>query len=111
LLRQGEVLAEARRVPGAAQAVSGQLDLAAALARRDEIVHGLSDEAQLPWLEQRSIALKRGRGGRAGERRVRVGEEPLRARRAVVLAPGSGALIPPIPGLREALPWTNREAT
>jgi pyruvate/2-oxoglutarate dehydrogenase complex dihydrolipoamide dehydrogenase (E3) component len=111
LLRPGQVLAEARRVPGAAQAVSGQLDLAAALARRDEIVHGLSDEAQLPWLEQRSIALKRGRGELAGERTVRVGEETLRARRAVVLAPGSGALIPPIPGLREALPWTNREAT
>ena len=44
---------------------------------------------------------------------MRGGEDELllRARRAVVLAPGSGAALPPIPGLREANPWTNREAT
>lgn len=111
LLRPGQALAEARRVPGAAQAAAGRLDVAAALARRDEIVHGLDDEAQLPWLAERSIALKRGHGELAGDRRVRVGEELLSARRAVVLAPGTGALIPPIPGLREAGAWTNREAT
>jgi pyruvate/2-oxoglutarate dehydrogenase complex dihydrolipoamide dehydrogenase (E3) component len=35
----------------------------------------------------------------------------LEARHAVVLATGSTAAIPPIPGLREAQPWTNREAT
>ncbi len=35
----------------------------------------------------------------------------LSARRAVVIAVGSGALLPPIAGLAEARPWTNREAT
>ena len=35
LLRPGEVLAEARRVPGAAEAITGSLDVAAALARRE----------------------------------------------------------------------------
>jgi dihydrolipoamide dehydrogenase len=111
LLRPAQALAEARRVEGAAQAATGELDVAAVLARRDEIIHGLDDSAQLPWLEDREIALFRGHGVLDGERRVRVGEELLTARRAVVLAPGSAAAMPPIEGLREAEPWTNREAT
>jgi pyruvate/2-oxoglutarate dehydrogenase complex dihydrolipoamide dehydrogenase (E3) component len=111
LLRPAQALAEACRVEGAAQAVTGELDVDAVLARRDEIVHGLDDAAQLPWLEERGIALFRGHGELDGERQVRVGEELLSARRAVVLAPGSAAAMPPIDGLREAEPWTNREAT
>jgi pyruvate/2-oxoglutarate dehydrogenase complex dihydrolipoamide dehydrogenase (E3) component len=111
LLRPAQALAEARRVPGAAQAATGELDVRVALERRDEVVHDLDDAAQLPWLAERSIALVRGHGRLVGEREVRVGEELLRARRAVVLAPGTGAAIPAIPGLREAAPWTNRQAT
>jgi pyruvate/2-oxoglutarate dehydrogenase complex dihydrolipoamide dehydrogenase (E3) component len=111
LLRPGQALAEARRVEGAAQAATGELDVAAVLTRRDEIVHELDDSAQMPWLEDRGIALFRGHGTLDGERRVRVGEDLLTARRAVVLAPGSAAAMPPIDGLREAEPWTNREAT
>jgi dihydrolipoamide dehydrogenase len=111
LLRPGQALAEAQRVPGAAQAATGRLDVAAVLARRDEIVHDGDDEAQLPWLEKRSVELLRGHGRLAGERTVQVGEELLRARRAVVLATGSVAALPPIPGLAEASPWTNREVT
>jgi pyruvate/2-oxoglutarate dehydrogenase complex dihydrolipoamide dehydrogenase (E3) component len=111
LLRPAQALAEVRRVPGAAEAVQGGLDTAAVLRRRDEVIHELDDSAQLSWLEDRSIALVRGHGELTGEREVRVGEELLRARTAVVLAPGSGAAIPPIPGLREADPWTNREVT
>ncbi len=111
LLRPAQVLAEARRVPGAAEAVGDELDVAAVLARRDEIIHHLDDSAQLPWIEQRGIVLVRGHGQLAGERSVRVGERTLRARRAVMLAPGTRALIPPIEGLAEARPWTNREIT
>ena len=111
LLRPAQVLAEARRVPGAAQAAGGELDVGAVLRRRDEVVHNLSDDAQLPWIERREIALVRGQGAVAGEREIRVGDELLRARRAVILAPGTGAAIPPIPGLRESNPWTNREVT
>ena len=53
----------------------------------------------------------RGHGIIAGEREVHVGEGRLRAGRAVILATGSTALIPPISGLLGADPWTNREAT
>jgi pyruvate/2-oxoglutarate dehydrogenase complex dihydrolipoamide dehydrogenase (E3) component len=111
LLRPAQALAEARRIPGAAQAAGGELDVGAVLRRRDEVVHDLSDDAQLPWIRERGIELVRGAGVLAGERAVRVGEELLRARTAIVLAPGSGAALPPIPGLREAHPWTNREVS
>ena len=111
LLRPGEILAEARRVPGAAEAIEGGIDVPAALARRDEIIHDLDDSVQLPWLEKRDIALYRGWGRLAGKKRVVVGEETIEARRAVILAGGTTPLLPPIDGLAEARPWTNREAT
>ena len=111
LLRPAELLGEAQRVPGVREGMSGALDAGAVLRRRDEAVHDLDDAAQLPWLQDRGITLVRGHGALAGERLVRVADEQLRARRAVVVATGSVAAIPPIPGLAEAQPWTNREAT
>src|SRR5215211_98735 len=111
LLRPGEVLAEARRIPGAAQAIDGPLDVPAALGRRDEIIHDLDDGAQLPWLQQRGIVLYRGWGRLDGDKRVVVGEETIEAPRAVILAGGTTPLLPPIDGLADAKPWTDREAT
>jgi pyruvate/2-oxoglutarate dehydrogenase complex dihydrolipoamide dehydrogenase (E3) component len=111
LLRPGELLAEARRVPGLAAAASGELDPQAVLDRRDEVIHDLDDSAQLPWLEERGIELFRGEGRLDGERRVSVGEETLVARRAVVVANGSGAAMPPIDGLDSVRTWNNRDAT
>jgi pyruvate/2-oxoglutarate dehydrogenase complex dihydrolipoamide dehydrogenase (E3) component len=112
LLRPYEALAEVKRNPGAAEAVTGELDVAAVLARRDEIIHDLDDSAQLPWLEDRGITLIRGHGRLSGERRVTVGDEEIEAKRAVFLAPGSLPLMPDIEGL-DAVDgaWTNRDAT
>jgi pyruvate/2-oxoglutarate dehydrogenase complex dihydrolipoamide dehydrogenase (E3) component len=111
LLRPGELLAEVGRIPGTREAVSGPLDAQAVLSRRDEIIHDLDDSGQLPWLDDKGIALVRGAGRLDGERRVRVGDEVLIARRAVVVSTGTAASVPPIKGLREAEPWTNREVT
>lgn len=111
LLRPGEVLSEARRVPGAAEAVTGSLDVGAALRRRDEVIHDLDDSAQLPWLQDRGIELLRGSARLDGERRVLVGDDLLLAREAVILATGSTASMPPIPGLAEAGAWSNRQIT
>ena len=108
LLRPGELLAEVGRVPGI---TAEGLDVAAVLARRDEVIHDLDDSVQLPWLEERGITLVRGQGRLDGEKRVRVGDDMLVARRAVVIATGSGSVMPPIPGLKEARPWGNRKAT
>ncbi|MGH2994085.1 MAG: dihydrolipoyl dehydrogenase family protein [Solirubrobacterales bacterium] len=111
LLRPAELLAEVKRVPGAAEAVTGKLDVEKALARRDEVIHDLDDSSQLPWLEQRGVELFRGRGRLDGEKRVRVGDDTLVTRRAVVVATGTTPAMPPIDGLAEAKPWGNREAT
>jgi dihydrolipoamide dehydrogenase len=75
-----------------------------------------SDEGQLPWLKEHGVELVRGRGRLAGARTVEVERSDgsvrrLTARRAVVLATGTSAVIPPIPGLRELDPWDNRKAT
>ncbi|WP_256788565.1 NAD(P)/FAD-dependent oxidoreductase [Frankia sp. AvcI1] len=117
LIRPGEVLAAARRVPGAAAAVTGALDPAAVFARRDRLVGGFSDDSQVPWLTDKGVTLVRGTGrltgrprqvevtGADGDRRV------LTASRAVVVATGSRATVPPIPGLADAEPWDNRSAT
>src|SRR3954468_23712044 len=111
LLRPAEALAEVRRVPGAAEAVTGELDAEAALARRDEVIHDLDDSVQLPWLEERGTGLPRGHRAPERERGVRGGGRPLLARRAVVIATGTSAAIPPIDGLADAKPWDNRDAT
>src|SRR3954451_17272519 len=111
LLRPGDVLDEARRLPGVAEAVTGSLDPQAVLDRRDEVIHGLDDSGQLPWLEERGIELFRGEGRLDGDRRVIVGDHMLRARQAVVVATGSGAAMPPVDGLDSVRAWNNRDAT
>ena len=115
LIRPGDVLAATHRVPGAAEAVTGDVDIAAALSRRDYMTNVWDDSGQLPWLEARNIELVRGRARLAGERVVNVETDEgaalrLTATRAVVLATGTSAAIPPIAGLREANPWDNRTA-
>ena len=108
LLRPGDLLAETKRVPGIR---ADGLDVAAVLARRDEVIHDLDDSSQVPWLEERGVALVRGDARFDGERRVAVGEDVLVAAKAVIVATGSGPVMPPIPGLVESRPWGNREAT
>ena len=116
LIRPGDVIAAARRAPGAAEAVTGQIDVAVALAQRDYMTSNWHDEGQLPWLNEHKITLVRGTGRLEGERTVAVerdGEDRrmLWAEQAVVLATGTSAALPPIEGLAEARPWTNREIT
>lgn len=110
LLRPADVLAEAKRIPGVPTG-HGELEPQAVLARRDEVVHNLDDSVQLPWLEERKIDLYRGSARFDGERRVVVGEETLVAEKAVVVATGSKAAMPPIDGLDQVKAWNNRDAT
>ena len=116
LLRGTEVLAEARAVDGAAQAVTGTQDVDATLARRDTFTSHWDDSGQVRWVEGAGIGLIRGAGRLDGERTVVVagadgGETRLSARHAVAVCTGSDAAVPPIEGLREIGPWTPREAT
>jgi pyruvate/2-oxoglutarate dehydrogenase complex dihydrolipoamide dehydrogenase (E3) component len=111
LLRPGEALAAARRAPGAAKAVSGELDVASALAWRDFMVSGYDDSAQAEWLEDNGIDLLRGDGRIAGPGTVEV-DGVRHTADHIVIATGSEPRFPPIPGLAELDGvWTNREVT
>ena len=110
LIRPGELVGEVARVPGL-ELTSYRPDPVAVLSRRDEVIHDLDDSAQLPWLEERGIELFRCDARLDGERRVIAGDDVLLAREALILATGTAASLPPVPGLAEADPWTNREGT
>jgi dihydrolipoamide dehydrogenase len=104
LLRPADVLGEARRIPGVPVG-DGKLDPQAVLDRRDEVVHNVDDSAQLPWLEERGIDLFRGNACCDGERQIIVGDDLLGAEKAIVVATGSMAAMPPT-GSRRSKPGT-----
>src|SRR5690554_1511655 len=62
LLRSGQALRAAQHVPGAAEAVTGALDVRAVLARRNSFTSDWSDDGQVKWLESAGIDLARGHG-------------------------------------------------
>jgi dihydrolipoamide dehydrogenase len=116
LLRSGAALRAARAVDGARQAVTGDLDVAAVLRRRNGLTHDWNDSSQVEWLQGAGIDLVRGHGALTGVKAVQVTAADgtttdLVARSAVVVATGSAALLPDIPGLADVEPWTSREAT
>lgn len=117
LLRSSAALEAARRVDGARQAITGALDTAAVFARRTRVTNNWNDESQVKWLASAGVTLFRGRGRLAGECKVEVkffggsSMTLLTARHAVAICTGTDPAVPPIAGLGEASPWTNREAT
>ncbi|MGH9158015.1 MAG: dihydrolipoyl dehydrogenase family protein [Acidimicrobiales bacterium] len=116
LLRPGDALAAARRVPGAAPAVTGVVDAGATFRLRNSFTGDWDDTGAVPWLTEHGIELARGAGRLDGVRTVTVeapdgGLRRFSAARAVVLATGTGAAFPPIPGLAEVRAWDNRNAT
>lgn len=116
LLRPVELLRIASNVAGVAQQLAGQeLDPEAVLARRDKFGSFHDDSSQISWATSAGIDVLRGHARLTGTKTLTVttdGEtRSIRARHAVVLATGSDAAIPPIPGLAAASPWTSRDVT
>jgi len=123
LLRPVQLYDQARTMPGVREAVTGPLDAGAVLKRRDWFAsvdpskpYGHDDAGQQSWLAGAGVAFVRGHAQLAGPKTVQVtapnGEtSTLTANHAVVLATGTLATVPPVPGLREAHPWTSREVT
>ncbi|MFC4016418.1 FAD-dependent oxidoreductase [Micromonospora sp. GCM10011542] len=71
LLRSASALRAARQVPGAREAVTGELDVAAVLGHRDSFVSRGKDDGQVSWLQSAGIALYRGQGRISGATRRR----------------------------------------
>jgi dihydrolipoamide dehydrogenase len=116
LIRSGIALRAAQRVGGAREAVTGELDVAAVFARRNGFTHDWDDKSQVDWVAGAGIALVRGHGRITGAKEVTVTADDgsttvLTATHAVVVSTGSDPLLPDIPGLLDANPWTPRDAT
>jgi pyruvate/2-oxoglutarate dehydrogenase complex dihydrolipoamide dehydrogenase (E3) component len=116
LLRPGEALEEVARVPGARGAVTGGIDVAEALRRRDAFTSNWDDAGQVSWLDGVGVELIRGHARLVGERAVAVSGTDgavtrYTATRAVVVATGTSAALPPIPGLAGISTWDNRDIT
>ncbi|MEZ0350099.1 NAD(P)/FAD-dependent oxidoreductase [Mycobacterium sp. pR1184] len=116
LLRPVLALADVRRVDGAREAVTGPIDPSGVFGRRNRYVTNWDDSAQADWVAGIGATLVRGHGRLGGAREVTVsvtgGENvTLRARHAVVICTGSRSALPDLPGIVEARPWTNRQAT
>jgi dihydrolipoamide dehydrogenase len=116
LLRPVVARADARKVPGLSAAVQGPLDAAAVLARRDEYASHWKDDGQVAWLEGIGADVYRGQGRLTGTKEVSVtgpdgSVHRLTARHAVAVCTGSRAVVPDLPGVADARPWTSREAT
>jgi pyruvate/2-oxoglutarate dehydrogenase complex dihydrolipoamide dehydrogenase (E3) component len=115
LLRPAQALADARAVAGAANAVTGSLDVDEVFARRDRFVHDWDDASQVAWVGENGLDLVRGHGRLDGDQRVVVDTRDgapveLRAAAAVAVCTGSRPTVPPVPGLAGARPWTSRDA-
>ena len=111
LLRSGETLTEADRARTlAASRVDWELDFPKVSERVLRMARDLDDTRPAAALEATGAKLVRGKGELVDQRTVKVGDERYVARKAIVIANGSTASIPPIPGLESVEYWTNRQA-
>jgi len=111
LLRSGETLSEADRARSLAAArVQWSVDFPKVSRRVLWMARDLDDTRPAAALQANGARLFRGEGRLTDLRTVEVAGEHLTARRAVVIANGSTAAIPPIPGLDTVEFWTNRQA-
>jgi len=111
LLRSGETLTEADRARVlAASRVEWSVDFPKVSTRVLWMARNLDDRRPAAAMEATGAKLFRGEGKLTDLHTVAAGNEQLIARRAVVIANGSTAAIPAIPGLDTVEFWTNRQA-
>ncbi|MBB4767097.1 pyruvate/2-oxoglutarate dehydrogenase complex dihydrolipoamide dehydrogenase (E3) component [Actinoplanes digitatis] len=111
MIRAGNALAEARRIPGLAGNAQVQPDWAPVARRiRDEATDTWDDKVAVDRFTAKGGHFVRGRAAIVGPGRVRVNDQEWTASRGIVIATGTTAVIPPIDGLAGTPYWTNREA-
>jgi pyruvate/2-oxoglutarate dehydrogenase complex dihydrolipoamide dehydrogenase (E3) component len=111
MIRAAGLLTEGRRIPGMAGDSTIRPDWAPVAARiRAEATDDWDDKVAADRFTGKGGTLLRGYGSITAPGEVTVGGEVLRARRGIVLNPGTAPAVPPIPGLHGTPYWTNREA-
>ena len=116
LLRPVIAIADVRRIDGAREAIAGSIAPTGVFGRRDRYVTNWNDSGQAASVGDMGVELIRGHARLEGPKRIVVATADhkvvgLTARHAVAICTGSTATLPDIPGVAEANPWTNREAT
>ena len=110
-LRSGETLSEAGRARNlAASRVEWDLDFPKISKRVLWMARDLDDTRPAAALEATGAKLIRGEGKVVDLRTVEVEGGQYVATKALVIANGGTAAIPPIPGLNQVEYWTNRQA-
>src|SRR2546423_12488499 len=111
MIRAGNLLAEARRVPGLAGLTTVEPDWSPVAKRiREEATDDWDDKVAVDRFTGKGGRFVRGFGRLAGPGRVEVDDQTFQATRAVVLNTGTAPVVPPIDGLAGTPYWTNREA-
>lgn len=110
IVRAADALAEGRRIPQLAGTAGIAPDFTPVADRiRDEATDDWNDQVAVDRLVGKGVHFVRGTGVLAGPGRVVVGDDTFVAGRGVVLNVGTSPAVPPIDGLAEAHPWTNRD--
>jgi pyruvate/2-oxoglutarate dehydrogenase complex dihydrolipoamide dehydrogenase (E3) component len=110
MIRAADLLAEGRRIPGMAGSSVVRPDWAPVAARIREATDGWDDKVAVDRFRKTGGTFVRGHGRITAPGEVTVGDDVLRARRAIIINTGTAPSIPPIPGLAGTPYWTNREA-
>ncbi|GIF09714.1 dihydrolipoyl dehydrogenase family protein [Actinoplanes siamensis] len=111
MVRAGNALAEARRIPGLAGTSTVEADWAPVAKKiRDQATDNWNDKVAVDRLTGKGGTFVRGTARITGPGRVRVGDQEFQAGRGVVVATGTVAVIPPVEGLAGTPYWTNRDA-
>ncbi|GIE66762.1 pyridine nucleotide-disulfide oxidoreductase [Actinoplanes palleronii] len=111
MVRAGNALAEARRIPGLAGKSTVEPDWAPVAKRiRDEATDDWNDKVAVDRFTGKGGTFVRGTASITAPGRIRVGDQEYAATRGIVIATGTVAVIPPIEGLSGTPYWTNREA-
>lgn len=111
MIRSAHLLQEARRIPGMAGSSQVTPDWAPVAQRiRDEATDDWDDTVAVERFEGKGGRFVRGHGRIVAPGKVAVGDRTIEVGTAIVVAAGTSAAIPPIPGLRDVDFWTNREA-
>lgn len=111
MIRAGNALAEARRIPLLSGTAEVTPDWAPVARRiREEATDSWNDKVAVDRLVDAGVHFIRGRGRLTGPAEVTVGDQALQASRGIIIATGTAPAVPPIPGLAATPYWTNREA-
>ncbi len=114
MIRAGNLIAEARRIPGMAGTAAVTPDWSpVALRIREEATDYWNDKKAADRFTGKGGHLVRGFGKITGAGQVTVstedGDRVFGARRGIVIASGTEPAIPPIEGLADTPYWTNRD--